>query len=97
MTAAHTGERLTNDLKALVQDAEEFLKATTTQAEDKATELRERLATALDSAKAALEQAEEKTAAAVKVTDKTIRTHPYEAIAIALGVGLVLGLLIPRD
>ena len=64
MTAAHTGERLTNDLKALVQDAEEFLKATTTQAEDKATELRERLATALDSAKAALEQAEEKTAAA---------------------------------
>ena len=32
-----------------------------------------------------------------KVTDRAIREHPYEAIGIAFGVGMLIGVLVNRD
>jgi ElaB/YqjD/DUF883 family membrane-anchored ribosome-binding protein len=61
---------------------------------DKAGELRERLAAALDSAEATCRRLREKTVAGAKVADKTIREHPYESIGIAAGAAFGLGLLI---
>lgn len=84
------------DLNALVRDAEELMKATTGQTGEKISEMRSRLEAALESAKATCHRVEEKTVAAAKATDQTIREHPYEAIGIALGVGLLLGVLIAR-
>ncbi len=40
--------------------------------------------------------ARRKVIAGAKVTDDTIRSHPYESLAIALGVGVLLGALIRR-
>jgi ElaB/YqjD/DUF883 family membrane-anchored ribosome-binding protein len=39
---------------------------------------------------------EEKTTAAAKATDRTIREHPYESIGIAFGLGLLVGVLVAR-
>jgi ElaB/YqjD/DUF883 family membrane-anchored ribosome-binding protein len=96
MTTEQTNERLAGDLKAVVQDAEELMKATAGQAGEKVAEVRSRLKAALESAKATCQRLEEKTIAAAKATDRTIREHPYESIGIAFGLGLLVGVLVAR-
>ena len=89
-------KRLASHLKALVEDAEELMNATAGQAGEQVNEARSRLAAALEAAKATYQRAEEKTIAAAKATDRTIRGHPYESIGIAFGLGLLVGVLIAR-
>ena len=96
MTTEEANRRLASDLKAVVRDAEELMKATAGQAGEKVTEMRTRLAAALESAKATCHRLEERTVAAAKATDRTIRDHPYESIGIAFGVGLLVGVLVTR-
>jgi len=96
MTTENANERLKGDLKAVVRDAEELVKATAGQASEKVSEVRNRLATALESAKETCQRLEEKTVAAAKVTDQTIREHPYESIGVAFGLGLLVGVLVAR-
>jgi ElaB/YqjD/DUF883 family membrane-anchored ribosome-binding protein len=96
MTTGEANERLVRDLKAVVRDAEDLLKATAGQAGEKVSEVRSRLAAALESAKATCHRLEEKTVAAAKATDQTIREHPYQSIGIAFGVGLLVGVLVTR-
>jgi len=96
MTTEQANARLASDLKAVVRDAEELMKATAGQAGEKVAELRSRLAAALESAKGTCHRFEEKTVAAAKATDRTIREHPYESIGVAFGVGLLVGLLVAR-
>ena len=93
---AVANEKLTSDLKAVVQDAEELMNATAGQAGAKVSAARSRLSAALESAKATCQRLEEKTVAAAKATDKTIRAHPYESIGIAFGLGLLVGVLVAR-
>jgi ElaB/YqjD/DUF883 family membrane-anchored ribosome-binding protein len=89
-------EKLTSDLKAVVQDAEELINATAGQAGEKVCAARSRLAAAIESAKASYQRVQERTVAAAKATDKTIRAHPYESIGIAFGLGLLVGVLVAR-
>jgi len=96
MTTEQVNERLTSDLKAVIRDAEELMKVTAGQAGDKVSEMRSRLTAAIESAKASCHRLEEKTIAAAKATDRTIREHPYESIGIAFGVGLLVGVLVGR-
>ncbi len=94
--AATANEQLASDLKSVVQDAEELMKATAGQTGEKVAQVRSRLKAAIESAKATCQQWEEKTVAAAKATDKTIRTHPYESIGIAFAAGLLVGVLVAR-
>jgi len=96
MTTENANERLKGDLKAVVRDAEELVKATAGHAGEKVSEVRNRLAAALESAKETCQRLEEKTVAAAKVTDQTIREHPYESIGVAFGLGLLVGVLVAR-
>ena len=52
MTPQEANQRLAGDLKLVVRDAEDLLKATAGEAGEKVKEVRSRLATALESAKA---------------------------------------------
>jgi len=96
MTTAEANKRLVADLKTVIHDAEDLLKATAGQAGEKLTEARGRLAAALESAKGTCHRLEEKTVAAAKATDVCIRDHPYESIGVAFGVGLLIGVLVGR-
>ena len=96
MTNEASIEKITADLKALSRDAEALMHATAGQAGEKASELRARLAAALESAKATCHRVEEKAIAGAKVADKAIREHPYESIGVAFGVGLLIGVLVGR-
>ncbi|KAB2671604.1 MAG: DUF883 domain-containing protein [Verrucomicrobia bacterium] len=93
-------DRIAQDLHLLVRDTEELLAATADQAGDKVKELRKRLTAALESAKDTAVDLEERAIESVKEgarsTDRVIRDHPYESIGIALGVGLLLGVVLTR-
>jgi ElaB/YqjD/DUF883 family membrane-anchored ribosome-binding protein len=60
------------------------------------SDLREKLETAIDKAKVACERLEQKTVAAAKATDKAVREHPYQALGIAFGIGVLIGVLAAR-
>jgi len=96
MTNETNIDKITDDLKTLSRDAEALMHATAGQAGEKASELRQRLSAALESAKATCRRVEEKAVAGAKVADKTIREHPYESIGVAFGVGLLIGVLVGR-
>jgi ElaB/YqjD/DUF883 family membrane-anchored ribosome-binding protein len=61
------------------------------------TNIRAKLESAIEKAKDACERLEEKTVAAAKTADKAVRTHPYQALGIAFGVGLLVGVLATRS
>jgi len=61
------------------------------------TNIRAKLESAIEKAKDACERLEEKTVAAARTADKAVRTHPYQAMGIAFGVGLLIGVLATRS
>lgn len=89
-------EKIVADLKTLVNDADELLKATAGDLSDKAKEARAKLTVALERARTSAHQWEEKAAAGAKATDKLIREHPYQTVGVAFGIGVLLGALINR-
>ena len=93
-------ERLMTDLGAIAADVEALLEGTADYTSEQAKETRARLSAALEKAKATCQefqaQGVESAKAAVKKADQTIRAHPYEAIGIAFGVGVLLGALLRR-
>lgn len=93
-------EKLVADMKTVVADAEEILRATAGVAGDKMAELRERIGVHLRDAKLRLEDAEalvvDKAKAAASATDDYVNENPWQAVGIAAGVGLLLGLIIGR-
>ncbi|MCX7898137.1 MAG: DUF883 family protein [Rhodocyclaceae bacterium] len=93
-------EKLINDFKVVVADAEELLRATAAQAGEKASELRAKLERHLADAKARLADAE---AALVdqarrigRAADDYVHENPWGAVGIAAGIGFLVGLLIGR-
>ena len=86
----------TNDLGTLAEDARELLAATADVAGEKVGEARHRLAAALERGKELAGNLRDKAVAGAKVTDQTIRENPYQAIAIGVGVGAILGFLLAR-
>ena len=95
---ASSKERLVGDLKNLVADAEELLKATASQAGDKIGVARQKIEQSLIEGKKALADAEKslvaKSKEAAEIADDYVRENPWSAVGIAAGIGLVLGLLI---
>ncbi len=93
-------ERVMADLRALADDAEFLLRATADDAGDKAREARARVTVALEKAKATYAELQEQSIAsakaAMRTADETIRSHPYQSIGVAFGVGLLLGVLLRR-
>lgn len=89
-------ERLAEDLRALVRDAEQLLKSGTDEAGEKAAELRARLQASLDHAKETCRRLEDRAREGARAADRVIRRHPYESIGLSFGVGVLLGVLINR-
>ena len=100
MTTDTSKDKLVADLKVVVADAEELLRATASQAGEKVSAARERIQASLATAKVKLADAErvllEQTKKAAKVTDDFVHDNPWQAVGIAAAAGLVLGVLISR-
>jgi len=100
MTTDVNKDKLVADLKVVVADAEELLRATASQAGEKAAVARERIQASLATAKVKLNEAERAAVAKAKeaatATDEYVHDNPWQAVGIAAGVGFLLGLLIGR-
>jgi ElaB/YqjD/DUF883 family membrane-anchored ribosome-binding protein len=89
-----TTEKLVEDLHLLVNDAEQLVKAAgSTLGEKSRTELN----SALERVKASCRKVETKVAIGARRADHVIRDHPYQSIGVALGLGLLIGILVNRD
>ena len=89
-------ERLLKDLKDVVADGEELLRAGTSELSEKGSATRERLSAAMNTAKETGRRLQERTAAGAQTTDRMIQAHPYKSIGVALGVGFVVGIMLNR-
>ena len=93
-------KQLINDFKVVVADAEALLKATAGQGGEAVAAARAKAEASLDEAKAKMADAQAallvRTKVAARATDEYVHTHPWQSIAAAAGVGLVIGLLIGR-
>ena len=69
---------------------------TTEHGDSEKRELRAKLEAATEKAKEVCKRLQEQTVAAAKATDKAVREHPYPALGIAFGVGLLIGVLAMR-
>ena len=93
-------DKLVDDLRMVVADAEELLKATANQTGERIAAARARAGESLQIAKARLEDAQaavvERTRVAAKATDEYVHDNPWQAIGVAATIGLILGALIAR-
>jgi ElaB/YqjD/DUF883 family membrane-anchored ribosome-binding protein len=91
-TEAHV-ETIVKDLKHLSRDAEDLVKATAGDVSDKAREARNRLMSAIDSARETFSELQGKARNGTRATDKLIRHNPYQTAGIAFGIGLLIGVV----
>jgi ElaB/YqjD/DUF883 family membrane-anchored ribosome-binding protein len=93
-------ERMLADLKVLVADTEALLQATAADASEQAKATRARLTETLKKARATFEEFKAEQIDAAKAAlikaDQTVRAHPYESLAIAFGVGVLIGVVLRR-
>jgi ElaB/YqjD/DUF883 family membrane-anchored ribosome-binding protein len=93
-------KKLAKDFQAVVDDAEALLKHAAQSTGEGYDEARARLEQALKSARNELKAMEEAVTdgakRAARATDGFVHEHPWEAIGIGAGIGLLLGMLIAR-
>ena len=93
-------QRLAQDFKAVVNDAEQLLRHAARDAGQGYGEARERLEESLKTAREEFARLEgamvDGAKRAGRATDGYVRQHPWESIGVGVGVGLLLGLLIGR-
>jgi ElaB/YqjD/DUF883 family membrane-anchored ribosome-binding protein len=92
--------KLVEDLKAVVADAEELLKATASQTGERIAAARAKAEESLKAAKARLAEQESamvaKTRAAANAADDLVRANPWKALGIVAAAGFILGILAAR-
>ena len=107
-TTADTPEQLIEHISRLMAEAEAMLAGPhTEQSSGKLANIKDRLESARDQLGTAYSRARDGIVDAydrarrgvvtgAKYTDQTIRDYPYQSLAVALGVGVLIGALIGR-
>jgi ElaB/YqjD/DUF883 family membrane-anchored ribosome-binding protein len=97
--AAETPEQLIEHISRLMAEAEAMLAGPVTGERDstRLAEIKYRLETARERLGEVYGQARRQMVAGARYTDETIREYPYYSIAIAVGVGVLVGILLKRS
>ncbi len=98
--AAATRDRLAGQLRSLVDDAEEMLKAASRSGNEQLNLVRERLERGVKTARSELnafqEAALETARQTAADTNEYVHEHPWNAVGLAAAVGVLLGVLLTR-
>jgi ElaB/YqjD/DUF883 family membrane-anchored ribosome-binding protein len=93
-------DKLVQDLKIVITDAEELLRATASTAGERVVAAREKVQDSLNRAKVKLAEVEDilidRGKQAAHATDEYVRDNPWRAVGIAAGIGVIIGMLISR-
>jgi ElaB/YqjD/DUF883 family membrane-anchored ribosome-binding protein len=96
-TDDETTDTFLADLRALVTEAQKLLDASPDESNgETGSALRERFEAARDRFNEIYATAKKRVVDGGKYADQTIRANPYQSIAIAAGVGLLVGILVGR-
>lgn len=82
------------DLRTVIRDGQEVLRAGADDLNEKGKEARARLEDALRRAKSTCEQFEGRAGDAAREVESAIREHPLTSVGAAFGVGVLLGVLL---
>jgi ElaB/YqjD/DUF883 family membrane-anchored ribosome-binding protein len=95
-----TKDKLVQDLKIVITDAEDLLRATASTAGEKVAVAREKVNESLQRAKVKLAEVEDVLLdhgkQAARAADEYVQDNPWRAVGIAAGVGIIIGMLISR-
>ena len=93
-------DRLAASLKQMVDEADQLLKSAQGAGSDKFNAARDKFETQLRHARADLAELQDSAIhnarRAARTADHVVHEHPYTAMGITAGVGLLLGMLIAR-
>jgi ElaB/YqjD/DUF883 family membrane-anchored ribosome-binding protein len=93
-------EKLMEEWKLMVADAEELLLSTANQTDESAAAARIRIQKSLQIVKARLADAEtaliQRTRQTAKATDQYVHENPWKAIGISVCAGVIVGMLVAR-
>lgn len=87
---------VSNDMGTLAEDARALMAATADVAGENVEGARQRLSAALENGREIYERVRDQAVKGAKVADQTVRENPYQAIAIGVGVGALIGYLVSR-
>ncbi|HEX8612984.1 MAG TPA: DUF883 domain-containing protein [Telluria sp.] len=93
-------DQLMNDLKSVIQDAEQWLRHGSQLTGEELQAAKAKFERTLTSAKADLIRLEEavveKTKIAAKATDEYVQENPWKSVGVAAAAGILIGMLISR-
>jgi ElaB/YqjD/DUF883 family membrane-anchored ribosome-binding protein len=91
-------DKLVEDLKVVMRDAEALLRATSAQTGEKIQQVRAQAEESLRQARTRLsaleDDAMQRAREVATATEGYVRENPWQAIGVAAGVGLLVGLLL---
>lgn len=90
-------ESTIDEIKALLAEAENVIASSGNAASEEIASLKERLRSALDRSRDVAQKGMQIAKQGAAQADEAIQTHPYVAIGIAAGVGLLVGALLSRS
>lgn len=95
-----TKDKLFSDLQAVIEDAEALLQVTASQTGEKIEAVRARAKASVNQARERLSEIQKKTTdqarQAAESADEYVHKNPWQAVGMAAGLGLLLGILINR-
>lgn len=89
-------EKLNQDFRTIVSDAQELLNATKGDLDEKAQQARTRLEERLENLRGKYDELGDTVRGKAEATDQMIREYPYHTLGLTFGIGLVLGMLMRR-
>ena len=95
-TATQDPKELLGELQTLVADAEKMIGESGEATEGVMENLRARYEAMQERVTDFYATAKKRVVAGAKYTDTTIRENPYQALAVAAGLGLLVGVLLGR-
>lgn len=89
-------QAMAKDLGQLADDASALMSATAGIAGDEIEQARKRVGAALERGRQLYGHVRHRAAEGARVADEVIHEHPYQSIALGVGVGALLGYLLAR-
>ncbi|VVM05824.1 hypothetical protein MAMC_00811 [Methylacidimicrobium cyclopophantes] len=100
MNEVITRQKLLNDVREVIHDAEILVKESAGNLGEKARDVQERLTARISSLREYLGEREDqfadRTRGGVQEVDRIVRDHPYQAVGVGVVFGMLLGALFSR-